>query len=179
MEKEVKTQIVKSAQSVKRKFKQLKDIDYDNDLIFGKVKPLTGPLKTMAAENKVNNDDSTSTSLNSMQKSDSLKKEKLINTLEADSYSPIEKDESDNEGDESSEASFKTLESNHSPRQDSSAWSVIRSIQECTLRCKAGSRKTYARINASANYRRRDYRWWKKYVKSPGLVELLLKKYLI
>lgn len=125
MEKEVKTQIVKSAQSVKRKFKQLKDIDYDNDLIFGKVfKPLTGPLKTMAAEKKVNNDDSTSTSLNSMQKSDSLKKEKLItsNTLEADSYSPIEKDESDNEGDESSEASFKTLESNHSPRQDSSAW---------------------------------------------------------
>lgn len=197
MEKEVKTNIIKSAEAVKRKLKQLKDIDYDNDLIWEKVfKPLTNPLKSIAAKNdkldsnkeywkdencdiKIKQDafGGVSTSNHSMQKDD-YNSPKIGQRFDSPNpNSSTESVERDVNTGESSDASFKTFESFQSPRQDSSAWSLSTEVfSDVPYRVRLYRGKTMLgsmRVQIAGD---EIFVGEKKYDKSPGLVELLLKK---
>lgn len=189
-ERILKQEIIKSANSVKRKVKQIQDTKADNNFVLDTMfKPITQPLNQIASNNpwktldkydkkeekNISEQLQDSSSSDYEQDEDTKKHDRTIldysSESEDDKYKTIDTDDDNN-------SSFKTLDSdNTDPSRGSLSWSMTSDVYKDApfgVRIERGKHfMGTARINIS------DHSVTvagQKYIKTPGLSELLFKK---
>lgn len=189
MEKKIKSQIIKSAASIKKKVRMLKDIKNNNDAVLETIfKPITGPLNQMKTSNDQKRIPETSHKSTETQKeeeyseSESDESEDYSNPADAaidDKYSnntlksSISSNTSEG-GNESSEPSFRSIHSASSPHKPSLSWSLSSEVLRDVpfgLRTERGK----LMMGKMRVYDEEEFIsiGGARYKKTPGLMELL------
>lgn len=184
MEQTLKRQILQAAEAVKKKVKKMRNLETDNKKIFESVfEPITSPLNEMLDKNKKSSTLGEANAQNDILSRNEIKHQNETNpkrsfdlTMCADEY----ENEFDHFGDENSNEgdmneSFVSTSSNSN--RDTSSWSLSSEVlEDIPYGIRKQGSKLYLGLSPVIMNSDNIIVDTKKYKRTPGLTELLLKK---